>query len=147
MDIREPFSKLKKKIKHRLTGSKHKPDKIGADASGERADGPLPRTEPHVVAGGGRDQEGSASNAVGEQVFSTNTPPQPDKPKPVPGDKSENDQEEGDADDVGREGSQRNSMGSGPGREGNGADGGKVEQADPSLSTPSLVCGGKPDGI
>ena len=147
MDIREPFSRLKKKIKHRLTGSKHKPDKIGADASGERADGPLPRPGPHVVAGGGRDQEGSGSNAVGEQVFSTNPPPQPDKPEPVSGDKSENDQEEGDADLVGREGSQRNSMGSGPGREGNGADGGKAEQVDPSPSTSSLVRGGKPDGM
>ena len=147
MDLREPFYKLKKKIKHRLTGSKHKLDRIGADAIGGRADGPLPRPEPHVVVGGGRNQEGSGSNAVGEQVFSTNSPPQPDKPEPVPGDKNESDREEGDADVVGRGSSQRNSMGSGPGREGNDADGGKVEQVDHSPSAPSLMRGGKPHGM
>jgi hypothetical protein len=76
MDMRESFSRLKKKLKHPLTKSKHKPDRTGADASGERVDasGSLPQLEPHVAAGGGRDQEGSGANAIGEQLFSTDPP-------------------------------------------------------------------------
>ena len=57
MDIREPFSKLKKRIKHRLTGSKHKPGKIGVDAGGEEVGTPgsLLQPEPHFVAGSSYD--------------------------------------------------------------------------------------------
>jgi hypothetical protein len=61
MDVREPFSRLKKKIKHRLTGSKHKSDRTEADARGGKADatGSLPRPESHVVTGSGHtDAEG-----------------------------------------------------------------------------------------
>ena len=49
------LSKLKKKLKPRLPGSKRKPDRKGADAGGESVDqtGSLPRPESHVVAGGG----------------------------------------------------------------------------------------------
>jgi hypothetical protein len=100
MDVREPFSRLKKKIKHRLTGSKHKSDRTEADAGGERADasGLLSRLESHVVTGGGHpDVEGV--------------------------------------------------VGSGPSREGNDAGEDKVEQVDPSPSTPSLAHDGKPDGM
>jgi len=62
-DLRESFSKLKKDIKHRLTGGKRKADKAG---HGERADpsGSLPQPEPDVVTNGGRERvEGSGSNA------------------------------------------------------------------------------------
>ena len=148
MDMREPFSKLKKKIKHRLTGSKHKPGGTQTDAGGKRVDatGSLPRPEPHVVVGGGHDQEGSGANVVGGHVFSTNQPPQPDEPVPVPARGSE-DQEEGDASvDEGKD-SQGYLAGSGLRREGGGADEGKVEQVHPPPSTPSLVPGGKPDGM
>jgi hypothetical protein len=64
MDIREPFSRLKKKIKHRIAGSKHKSDRTEVDAGGERADatGSLPRPEPHVVMSSGHPDVG---NAVG----------------------------------------------------------------------------------
>jgi hypothetical protein len=61
MDVREPFSKLKKKIKHRLTGKKPKSDRTETDAGEERADatGSLPRPESHVVTGGSHpDVEG-----------------------------------------------------------------------------------------
>jgi hypothetical protein len=93
MDLREPLSRLKNKIKHRLTGSKRKPGKMEADAGGERVDatGSLPRPEPHIVASGGHDQEGSRANAVGGHVSSTNRPPQPDEPDSVPGDENERD--------------------------------------------------------
>jgi hypothetical protein len=65
MDVREPFSKLKKKIKHRLTRKKPKSDKTETDAGGERADasGSLPRLESHIVTGGGHpDVEGAVGS-------------------------------------------------------------------------------------
>ena len=61
MDVREPFSRLKKKIKHRLTGKKPKSDRTEAGAGEERADasGSLPHPESRVVTGGGHpDAEG-----------------------------------------------------------------------------------------
>jgi hypothetical protein len=66
------LSKLKKKLKPRLPGSKHKPDKTGTGADGERVDptGSLSRPGPQVVAGGGRsDVEvavGSGSRREGD---------------------------------------------------------------------------------
>jgi hypothetical protein len=143
------FSKLKKKVKHRLAGSKYKPEKIGAETGGEGTDatGSLPRPEPHVVVGGGREQGGSGANAVREQVFSANRPPRPSEPESVPGDGGEGDQGEGGADVDGREGSQRHPVGSGPGRDEDGVDGGTVEQVHPSPSTPPLVQSGNPDGM
>jgi hypothetical protein len=141
------FSKLKKKVKHRLAGSKHRPDRTGTAAGGERVDatGSLPQPGPHVVASGDHDQEGGNANAVGEQVLPANRPWRLSEPEPVPGGESENDQE-GEADVDGREDSQKHSMGSGPGKEGNGADGGTVEQVNPSPSTPSIPRGENPDG-
>lgn len=62
-DLRGSFSKLKKDIKHRLTGGKRKADKIGCE---ERADpsGSLPQPEPDVVTDGGRERvERSGSSA------------------------------------------------------------------------------------
>jgi len=72
-DIRDSFSRMKKKVKHRLTGSKRKPDRTGADARGERTDstGSLPRPEPRVVTGGGHDQGGNGANTDGRQAYST----------------------------------------------------------------------------
>jgi hypothetical protein len=100
MDVREPFSRLKKKIKHRLAGSKHKSDRTEADARGGKADasGSLPRPESHIVTGSGHpDVEGVVE--------------------------------------------------SGSSREGNDPGEEKVEQANPTLSTPSLPHDGKPDGM
>jgi hypothetical protein len=65
MDVREQFSRLKKKIKHRLTGKNPKSDRTEADAGGERADasGSLPRLESHIVTGGGHpDVEGAVGS-------------------------------------------------------------------------------------
>ena len=136
------LSKLKKKLKPRQPGNKRKPERTGTDAGGERVDSTdsLPRPEPHLLSGGDRDQEGSGANVVGGHVFSTNRPSQPDEPEPVPVRGSEDDREGGEVDvdahpDVEAEG------------EGNGVGGKKVEQVYPSPSTPSLVCGGRPDGM
>ena len=66
--MRKSLSKLKKDIKHRLTGSKRNVDKSGAGGRGERVDasGSLPRPEPPVVTGGNREQEGNGSNPDNE---------------------------------------------------------------------------------
>ena len=49
MDLRDSFSRLKKKLKHPLTRGRRKPERAGADAAGEGPDraGSLPRPEPH----------------------------------------------------------------------------------------------------
>ena len=62
MKFRDSFSRLGKKAKDRLTGSKRKPDRTGADAAGERVDqaGSLPRSEPHgTIDGTGAGQRDS----------------------------------------------------------------------------------------
>ena len=71
-DLRESFSKLKRDVKHRLTGSKRKADKK-PDRRGETVadpSGSLPRPEPPAVTGGGRERKGDRSNA-GESVESS----------------------------------------------------------------------------
>ena len=77
MKFRDSFSTLKKKVKHRLTGRKPKPDKTG-----ERVDstGSFPGAEPHVVAGGSHGQEGDGANADGGQVSFSVQLPQLDEP-------------------------------------------------------------------
>jgi len=72
-DLRGPFSKLKKDIKHRLTKDKHKPAKPGTDVREEGSDasgspGSLPRPEVHAVTSGGHEQEGDEPNAEDESV-------------------------------------------------------------------------------
>ena len=69
-DIRGSLSKLKKGIKHRLSGSKRKADKTQAVGRGERDDslGSLPQPEPHVVVGSGGEREGNETNAGDESV-------------------------------------------------------------------------------
>ena len=85
------LSKLKKKLKPRLPGSKHKPIKTGTDAGGERVDptGSLPRPEPHVVAGpsdvevaagSGSRREGNDIDGEAERVY-----PPPSTPSLVHG--------------------------------------------------------------
>ena len=136
-DIRGSFSKVKKKLKQPFRGSKPKSDKTGAGARGERAgsSASLPQPETHVVAGGGHDRGGNETNTDERQVVSTDGPPQPDEPEPVPGRDREG--REGGSD--GREYSQRYShlhpdveVAVGSGRDG------EVEQIHPSPSMPSI---------
>ena len=77
MGVRESFSKLKKKLKHPLTRSKHTSDRTGADVE-ERVDatGSLPRPGPYIAVDGSYDHEDSGSTVVGGHVSSMNQPPQ-----------------------------------------------------------------------
>jgi len=124
-DIRASFSRMKKKFKHRLTRTKRKPDRTGADARGERAvsTGSLPLPEPRVVAGA------DGANADGRQAYSM-------------------DLGRREADIGGGGFSQRHShlrsdveseMGSKPS--------GEVERVCPSTSTPQIPSSGKTNGV
>ena len=152
MDFRDSLSRLKKKLKHPLTGSKRKPDRTGAGASEERVDraGPLLQPEPHITVGGGHD-EGSGSNADVRQVHPTDRSPQPGQPLSVPVHRSEHDQETNvDGRGVSQGDSHPHSdaevvVGSGPSREGNGGNDKKFEQVYLSPSAPSIPYGGNPD--
>ena len=126
MEFRDSFSKLKKKVKHRLTGGKPKPDKTEADPTDSHSG-----SEPHVVAGGGHDQEGKELNVDGGQVLLAIRLPQPDDPDSVPACGSVNDQE-GKGADV-------------DGREGKDIGGEKVERIDPSPSTIPIPHDGQSD--
>jgi len=93
MDLGDSFSKLKKKVKHRLAGKKRKPggNEAGADGEIAGAESSLPRPEPHFMAGNG---EGSGANPDRWQACSTDPPLQPDELGPVEVGGSENDEGE-----------------------------------------------------
>jgi len=147
-NIQSSLSKTKKKIKQRLAGRKRQPDGTGADPGGGRADStsPLPRPEPHIVAGESRNREEDGANAAGEPVFSTDQPPHPDGPESVPARGNDNGQEGEEARVDGGETSQREShphldveivVGSRRSEE--------LEGVYPSPPTPSIPRGGTPD--
>jgi hypothetical protein len=75
--------------------------------------------------------DGTGADADGERVDATGSIPQPE-PHVVA---------DGDHPDV------EVAVGGGPRREGNSADGERVKQASSSQSSPSLVRGGKSDGM
>ena len=107
-DMRDSFSKLKKKIKHKITGRQRKQDRTGPDAHGERADptGSLPRPEPRVAASDGHDRDGNGTDAGGRQIRSTDRAPQLES---LPAGGSDNDRQRGEVDVHGTEVSQRSS--------------------------------------
>ena len=153
MEFRDSFSKLKKKVKHRLTGSKPKSNSTRADVGGENVESTGSRLEsgPRVVAGGGHNQEGKEPSTDGGQVLSPIRLPPPDEPGPAPACGSVNDQERRGADIDRREVEQTHSHlhsvdvevteGRGP-VEGKDNDREKVEQLDPSSP---ILQEGKPD--
>ena len=156
MDIRESFSRLKKKLKHPMAGRKRKPDGIAIDAGGEGVDpaGSLPRQEPHVVADGGHNREGEGSNSDRRQIRLTDRPPLPDEPESTSA--RGNDQEEGEADVNRGEASQVYShshsgvevvVESEPSREGNDVDGENTERDCPPPPAPPIPRGEKPDSV
>jgi len=151
MDLRQSFSRLKKKVK--LLGSKRKPGRTRLDANEEGVDSanPLPRPEPHIVAG---DGEGSGVDVSGEGVCSTDRPPQSDGTEPVPAGGREGDQAGGGVDVGGEEVTQRCSpphsdiqivAESGPGRAGGDASEEEEEQFHSCSSTPSTPRSREPD--
>jgi len=155
MEFRDSFSTLKKKVKHRLGGSKPKSNKTEADVSGERVDstGSRPGSGPHIVAGGSHDQKGAEPNTDGGQAFSTIRLPQLDEPGSMPTHGSANDQERRRADVDGGEVERTHSHlrsvdvevaeGSGP-AERKDIDGEKVDPCPPTASIPH---DGKPDSV
>ena len=81
-DILDSLSKKGMKLKHRLRGKKHKPNRTGANAAGESAGSSTSflRLEPHVVTGD-RDGEGNRTSTNVQQDCSKDRSPHPD---PVP---------------------------------------------------------------
>ena len=139
MDIRDSFSRLKKKLKLPLAGSRHKPGRAGAGCDGDPTNS-LPRPKPHVVD---HDRE---------EARSTDRLSQPNELEPVPAHGSEN----GRGEREGRGVSQKDShprpnveagAGSGHGREGDDDSGEEVERVYPSLPAPSIPYDGEIDGM
>ena len=153
MDIRNLFSKLKKKVKR--LGNKQKLGRTGADVDGESANptNPPPRPGPHVVVDGGG---GKGADVDGQQASSTDQPPQPNDPEPVPANMVETDQGGGEADTDGKKVSPMYlpphsdvepevGVGSGYCRDGNRADGGEGGEFYSHSSTPSIPHCGEED--
>ena len=156
MGFRDSFSRLKKKVKHRLTGRKPKPNEARANVGGERVDstGSRPEPEPHVVAGGSHDQGRQGPDVKGGQTLSMILLPQPDEPGSIPGRGSVDDQERRGADIGGGEVEQVYSHprsdvevveGGGPAEGNDTIDGEKVERVGPSPSATSVLHYGKPN--
>jgi len=139
-EIRDSVSRLKKKLKHRLTGSKREPGGTGASTHSEESvdpAGPLPQAEPLVVAGGHHDRDGNGANVDGRRVRSTDWPQQPDELGSVPAHRSDSDQERREADiEV--------TTRSGNSRDGTDSDG-KTERVCPSPSIASIPHSGTSD--
>jgi len=109
-DIRGSLSKMKKKAKHLLTGKKRKPDGTATNpGEGVNPASSVPQPETQIVVGESYDGEGDKASAAGEQVFSTDQPPQPDGPESVPAHGSDGGQEGGDPDVDGGEASRMDS--------------------------------------
>jgi len=128
-DIRDSFSRTKKKIKQRLTGSKLKPDITGADTRGEIIDstGSLLLPGPRVTVGGGHDQGGNGADTGGRQAYSM-------------------DLGRREVDIGGGGSSQRHSYSDVEAGMANRRSG-KVERVYPSTSTPQIPSRAKPDGV
>jgi len=153
MDIRNSFSRLKKKVKR--LGNKQKPGGAGADNGGESTgpDNPLPQPEHHIMA---NDGEGDGADDGGQQAGPTDQPPQPDEPELLPANGGENDQGVGEAYTDGRKVSPICShphldaeieVGSKPHRGGNGHGGEEDRQVYPHPLPPSVQHSGEPDGV
>ena len=116
--------------------------------------GSLPGAVPHVITGGGHDQEGKGPNADGGQVLSTIQLPQPEEPGSMLARGSVNDRERRQTDIDREEVEQTHShlqslevdVAEGSGlAEGKDIDRKKVERLDPSPPTTSILRGDKPD--
>lgn len=150
MGIRDSFSRLKERLELGSTGGRRKPDgtESGTDREGvDRADS-LPRPAPYVVVGG-HNGGGSGSDAGGRQAHLMDFLPPLDKRGCGPGEPG------GRADVDGGEIRQSNLhprpdievvVGSGPGREGDGAGEEGDENFYSCSSAPSTPRDGEPDG-
>ena len=141
-----------KKVQH--LGTNQKPERTGTNVDGESVelDDPLPQPESHVVA---NDGEWNETNEDGQQARPTDQLPQPGEPELVLTNRSGNEQGGGEADIDGRKASPIRSRphsdievgaGSGPCRDGNGADGEEDTQVHSHSSPLSTPHGGKHNG-
>ena len=149
MRTRYFLSRLKKKIKGKISRNEQKPNSTGTDPGLDQA-GSLSRPVPHIVAGGGLDREDSGSETDRQQVYSTDRPPTPAVPAHGADDNQEGEGESIDGREV-SQGSRPHSdievaTGSGPGQDANGADEEKLGHVHPLPSVPSIPHSRKPDG-
>jgi len=95
-NIFNSLSKKGRKIKDRLRGKKHKPDRTGASIPGDIAgsSGSLLRPEPCIVTGG-HDGEGNRTSTSVQQDHSRDPSPQPE---PTPADGGDDARQRGEAD-------------------------------------------------
>lgn len=84
MEPRNPFSRLKKRVKDRLAGRKTDPDKAGDGVGGTRLGPP----ESHVVVDDGLSREGNMYSVGGSQVNLADRPLLPGDPGLAPADES-----------------------------------------------------------
>ena len=150
MDIRDSFSRLKKKLKHPLTGNRRGTGRTGVGA-GDRVDptDSLPLPKPNVAD---RDREGHGANKGGQQVRLTDRPPQPDELEPEPTNGNGNGQTEREGKGVCQKNSHPNpnvevAVGNGRGGEGGDDSEEKVGRVYPSPSAPSIPLDGGPDSM
>jgi len=147
--LRDLLSKIKRKLKHLLTGRKREQDGTGANHGVERPDSTIlpPQPGPHAVAGESYREEGDKANAAGEPVSSAGQSPQPDGPESVSVHGSDSGQEGGETDVEGGEASRTDSHPHPDVEVTVGSEhSGKLEDVHPSQSTPSISHDGKPDG-
>jgi len=143
-DMRNSLSKMKKRVKQRLTGRKRKPDETGANPSGGGADSttPLPPPDLHIAAGKSRDRRGDGPNAAEEQSFSTDLLLQSGGPGSGPARGSDNGQEGEETGVDGGGASQRYSY---PHPDVGSERSGEPEGACPSPPVPPISHDGEPD--
>jgi len=101
-DIRHSLSKMKKKVEHRITGRKRKPNGTGTNPGGEGAS--LPGPEPQLVEGESYDGEGDRAKVAEEPVSSMD---QFFQSESVPARGDDNGQEGGGVDVDGEEAGQK----------------------------------------
>ena len=141
-EIRSSFSKLKKKFKHRRTGSKREAGRTGSSAHVEGVDqaGPSPRAESPAVASGRQDRDGNGANTDGRRSQ------QQDEPESMP--------THGSGNVDGRVVNYSHThpdvevtVASGPSRDRNDLSGQEVERVYPSPPAPSIPHSGTPDSM
>ena len=145
MSSRNPFSKLKKKLKRQLARGRHEPEAVGAVTDGgSEGSSSLPRPEPHLTTHGGHNhpQPGNETDADEARASSTDPLPHSDDPGFVPVSEGGRDGGGGEVFDEGREVDEKGShlrsgvegVESGPSQEGKNFDEEKVDPVNPSPS-------------
>lgn len=160
MSLRNPLSKLKKKLKRRLGGGRDELEGCGADDGGESVDltGSLLQSEPHADVKGrhGHLRPGNETDVGGGRVDSADLPPHSGSSELAAVNERGDDRGEREAAIERRNASRGDSrLGpggedvaeSGPSRSGYDTNGEKVDRISPPTSTPSISNGREPGGM